>query len=103
METIYSLEFEKWIRNLKDKLAKTNILRKIENIEKNGNLGDFKNLGGKLCEMRFHISKGYRVYFSMINGKLIILLNGGDKSTQDRDIEKARQILQDYLKGANNE
>ena len=99
MEVIYSQEFNKWIRSLKDIIAKTRILRKIEQVENSGNFGDFKNLGDKICEMRIHISKGYRLYFSVVNGELVILLCGGDKSTQQRDIQKAKEILQDYLKG----
>ena len=102
MKTIRSSTFAKWLKSLSDKLAKANISRRLERLE-NDNLGDYKNLGGGLCEMRIHISKGYRIYFSKIGDKIVILLCGGDKSSQDRDIEKARQILQDYLKGANNE
>ena len=99
MEVIRSNAFAKWLKTLPDKLAKASISRRLERLENNDNLGDFKNLGDKICEMRIHTSKGYRIYFSMVGNKLILLLIGGDKSSQQKDISKAKEILQYYLKG----
>ena len=82
MEVIKSDIFIKWLSRLDDKVAKSGISRRIDRIRYENNLGDFKNLGDKICEMRIHTSKGYRVYFSMVGDKLILLLIGGDKSSQ---------------------
>lgn len=61
----------------------------------NGNLGDVKLVGGEVSEMRIFIGKSYRVYFTIRDQRLILLLSGGDKSSQPRDIQKAKQILRD--------
>jgi len=58
-----------------------------------GNLGDIKSVGDNVSEMRIFVGKGYRVYFTVRNGRLIILLNGGNKSGQSRDIQRAKDIL----------
>ena len=58
-----------------------------------GNFGDVKSLGTELSELRVFVGKGYRVYFTIRNNRIVLLLNGGHKGTQERDIEKARQIL----------
>ncbi len=58
----------------------------------NGNLGDIQPVGGLVSEMRIFIGKGYRIYFTMRDDELIILLCGGDKSTQQQDIKLAKQI-----------
>ncbi|MBP3225129.1 MAG: type II toxin-antitoxin system RelE/ParE family toxin [Campylobacter sp.] len=103
MEVIKSDIFIKWLSKLNDKIAKVDIARKIDQIRYKNHFGDFKNLGDKICEIRIHISKGYRLYFSVVNGEVVILLCGGDKSTQQKDIQKAKEILQEYLKGLENE
>lgn len=61
-----------------------------------GNYGDFKNTGNKLSEARLFFGPGYRIYFSIRNNKLVLLLMDGDKSTQTEDIETARKILEEY-------
>ena len=58
-----------------------------------GNLGDVKPVGGAVSEMRIFVGKGYRIYFTIRDGQLVILLSGGDKSSQARDIEQAKEIL----------
>ena len=64
-----------------------------------GNLGDYKLLGEGLGELRFKFGAGYRLYFSEFNGEVILLLCGGDKGTQKKDIKTARRYLEDYLQG----
>ena len=59
----------------------------------NGNLGDVEVVGDGVSEMRIFVGKGYRVYFTVQGNRLIVLLNGGDKSSQSRDIKRAKQIL----------
>ena len=85
-------EFDKWFRKLKDLRAKAKILFRIHKIENDGHFGDCKSVGDGIREMRINFGKGYRVYFNEMDGKLIILLIGGEKSTQKKDIAKAREI-----------
>lgn len=61
-----------------------------------GNFGDSKALGGGLFEMRFSVGPGYRIYYAMFGSKVVLLLAGGDKSSQKRDIETARGYLADW-------
>lgn len=68
-----------------------------------GNLGDYKMFGNGLGELRFKFGSGYRLYFSEFNGEIILLLCGGDKGTQKKDIKKAGHYLDDYLQGDNYE
>lgn len=77
---------------LKDRQAISAIERRIIRASL-GNFGDVKNVGEEVLEMRIFISKGYRVYFTVRNGKVIILVNGGHKGTQQEDIQKAKEIL----------
>lgn len=87
-------EFDKWLRKLKDLKAKVKVLFRIQKIENEGHFGDYKSVGEGIIELRINFAKGYRVYFHEKDGKIIILLIGGDKSTQQRDIKKAKEILE---------
>jgi putative addiction module killer protein len=88
-----TIEFDKWLRKLKDFRAKAKILFRIQRIESNGHFGDCKPVGDGVQELKINYAKGYRVYFKEKDGKIIFLLIGGDKSTQQKDIEKAKEIL----------
>ena len=79
---------------MKDRTAKSAILIRIMRAE-NGNFGDIKSVGSPVQEMRIFVSKGYRIYFTVRNNKIIILLNGGHKGSQQQDIEKAHKLLID--------
>ena len=72
--------------------AKGKILFRIQKIENDGHLGDCNSVGDGIRELRVNFAKGYRVYFKEKDGKIIILLIGGDKSSQQKDIEKAKEI-----------
>ena len=85
-------EFDKWLRRLKDIRAKARILFRIQKDEKDGYFGDCKPVGGGISEMRINYATGYRVYFKEKESKIVILLIGGDKSSQQMDIEKAKKI-----------
>lgn len=87
-----TVEFDKWFRKLKDLRAKAKILFRIQKLENDEHFGDYKSLGDGINELKINYSKGYRVYFKETNGKIIILLIGGNKSTQQKDIEKAKEI-----------
>ena len=93
-------EFDKWLRKLKDLRAKAKILFRIQKIENDEHFGDCELVGNGIRELKIDYAKGYRIYFKELNGKIIILLAGGDKSTQQQDIEKAKEILKKIKKRA---
>lgn len=84
--------FDKWLRKLKDLRAKAIILFRIQKLENDEHFGDCKPVGNGIRELKINFAKGYRIYFKEIDGKIIILLIGGNKSTQQKDIEKAKEI-----------
>lgn len=85
-------EFDKWFRKLGDLRGKAKILFRIQKLENEEHFGDFKPIGNGISELKINYAKGYRIYLKETNGKIIILLIGGDKSTQQRDMEKANEI-----------
>ncbi|MBO5950312.1 MAG: type II toxin-antitoxin system RelE/ParE family toxin [Fibrobacteraceae bacterium] len=100
MTIIETPMFKKWLTKLRDVRAKARILFRLTQIE-GGNLGDYKSVGEGVSEMRINYGPGYRLYFARNGESIVILLIGGDKSTQNRDIEKAKSIwrgLQDEKK-----
>ena len=97
MQVKYTPYFEKWYKNLSDYKAKASILRRIDKIKNEDYFGDYKSVTNaiNIYELRIFISGGIRIYFTMKDKVLVILLCGGDKSTQARDIEKAKEILKE--------
>lgn len=91
IDVVESPLFKKWFRGLKDKNAAIAITKRINRV-KGGLFGDVKPVGDGISELRFHLSAGYRVYFLKRGLTVVILLYGGDKSSQDADIEKAKEI-----------
>ena len=89
--------FEKWLWSLKDPINKARIEYRIRRIEIDGHLGDAKALGDGLHELKFHFGPGYRVYFGMIQQCYVILLSGGDKKSQSKDIKMAKLFWKDYM------
>ena len=97
MNSIQTTEiFDTWFDTLRDKQARARIEVRIRRAEL-GNLGDCQPVGEGVSEMRIHVGAGYRVYFKQVGFELIILLAGGDKSTQQADIKTALKLAQ-YLK-----
>ena len=88
--------FSKWLKSLKDIRGKVAILRRIERVQA-GNLGDFKFIGEQIYELRVFSGPGYRIYFTKKDDRIIILLVGGDKSTQSKDIRKAKELLKEVI------
>ncbi len=84
-------EFEQWLDGLSDKRAQVRIAARLRMAEA-GNLGDWVSVGGEVSEMRVHFGPGYRLYFTRRGAVLIVMLAGGDKSTQQRDIKRAHRI-----------
>lgn len=87
--------FEAWHDSIKDLRAKVAIARRIERAE-NGNLGDVKPVGAGVSEMRIDMGAGHRVYFTMREKIVVILLAGGTKSTQQKDIKKAIELAKEF-------
>jgi putative addiction module killer protein len=81
--------YAKWFRGLRDIRAKARIDARIAVFSATGHTGDAKPVGGQVWELRFTFGPGYRVYYMMRGEELVLLLAGGDKSTQGRDIAKA--------------
>jgi len=98
MQVKYTPYFEKWYKNLSDYKAKASILRRIDKIKNEDYFGDYKSVTNAIdiYELRIFISGGIRIYFTIKDKVLVILLCGGDKSTQARDIEKAKEILKEF-------
>ena len=84
--------FTNWLKKLRDPSSRRRILSRLHRIE-NGNYGDNKSVGNGVRELRFFFGAGYRVYFGEDGDTLVILLCGGDKDSQSRDIEKAKNYF----------
>jgi putative addiction module killer protein len=85
-------EFQDWLDRLKDLRAQMRIVARLRQAEA-GNLGDWKTIEGPLSEMRVDVGAGYRLYFTRQGKVLIVMLAGGNKSSQARDIAKAQRLL----------
>ncbi len=92
MNTILRTEtFNMWLTKLKDARGKARIIERIRSAER-GNFGDCESVGQGVYEMRIHFGPGYRVYFSRIGSVVYVLLSGGTKRGQQRDIIKAQEM-----------
>ena len=90
--------FEKWLESLKDKKTRQIIQTRLDRVTF-GNLGDVKSVGEDVFEFRIDYGPGFRVYFSFHGQKILLLLMGGEKHSQAKDIEKAKQYLKDWKNG----
>ena len=91
-------EFNKWIKKLRDLRAKAKILIRIQKLENDEHFGDSKPVGDGVIELRIHYAKGYRVYLKEYEGRIIVLLIGGDKSTQQKDVAEAKELARNIEK-----
>lgn len=89
--------FDDWVNGLRDRQAVAQIQRRISRAQL-GNLGDVKSVGSGVSEMRIMVGPGYRIYFGQDGDKIIILLCGGDKSSQSKDIKLAQEYWVDREK-----
>jgi putative addiction module killer protein len=87
-------EFQDWLDALRDRRGQARIVARVRLAEA-GNLGDWKPIGGEISEMRVAFGPGYRLYFTRRGSILIVMLAGGDKSTQARDIRRAQKLLKE--------
>lgn len=95
LEVVRSEAFDRWLRKLKDRQAVARVLVRIERLAA-GNPGDVKAVGAGISELRIDCGPGYRVYYMQEGDRLILLLCGGDKSSQDRDIQRARWVAREW-------
>ena len=84
--------FARWLKGLRDRIARRNILRRIARIASTDNFGDHAGIGNGVSELRVHFGAGYRIYYTIRKEKIVLLLCDGDKGSQDRDIEKAKEM-----------
>jgi len=91
VEILKTEEFTNWLDGLRDVQARARILVRIERLAA-GNPGDAKAVGGGVSELRIHHGPGYRVYYKQRGRELVILLAGGDKESQSRDITTALRL-----------
>ena len=87
--------FEQWYLSIRDKAVRTRIRARIDRLYL-GNLGDSKPISEGIFELRLHFGAGYRIYFAQVGSTIIVLLGGGDKSTQPKDIESAISLWRLY-------
>lgn len=87
--------FEQWYDSLKDKVTKVRIRRRLDRVEL-GNFGDTESVGEGIFELRLHFGSGYRVYFARVGNTIIVLIGGGDKSSQNTDIAQAKALWRIY-------
>ena len=91
-EVLQTPVFQSWFEALRDGLAQKRILVRIGRLER-GNFGDTKSVGGGVSELRLPHGPGYRLYYAMRGEEIVLLLCGGDKSSQSRDIRRAHEML----------
>ena len=95
LEVIQSSTFRRWVRGLRDRRAVARINARLRNVSM-GNLRDSRSVGEGIHEMRIHYGPGYRLYFIREGRSVVVLLCGGDKDSQSRDIERARRLAWEW-------
>ncbi len=90
-----SATFDRWLSRLRDRQAVNRIVARLLAAE-DGHLGDVRSVGNGVSEMRIQYGPGYRVYFITRGAELIVLLSGGDKDSQRRDIERAKRMATEW-------
>ena len=94
-EIVKSDTFGRWLKRLKDRPAKYKILVRLKKIEE-GHLGSYRRIDRMISELKFDFGPGYRIYFSIKDNTIVILLCAGDKGSQKRDIMKANKIIGEW-------
>lgn len=101
VRVLETVNFSRWLMALKDNRAKAAIAFRLKQMA-TGHWGDFKSVGGGVSELRWHIGPGYRVYFTRRGLHIVLLLAGGDKSSQAKDIAKAKELAKEYSNEQNH-
>lgn len=92
MQVVETEAFSKWLRTLRDPVGRRSIVNRVARIVSTGSFGDHAGVGGDVSELRIHVGPGYRVYYTVRSQDLVLLLCGGDKGSQRRDIERAIEM-----------
>ena len=87
--------FTEWYDTIQDRRMRNRIQKRLDRLE-DGNFGDAKSVGEGVFELRFHFGAGYRIYFAEVGNTIVLLLCAGDKSSQARDIERAKNYWLQY-------
>lgn len=87
--------FDEWFSSIHDRTTKARLLKRLDKVQL-GNLGDCRAVGDGVFELREHFNQGFRIYYGIENQTVLLLLCGGDKSSQSGDIHKAKQYWQEY-------
>lgn len=87
--------FAEWLDSLKNREARAKIAVRLRRVEE-GNLGNYRLVGKGVCELKIDYGPGYRIYFGQVGSTVVLILCGGDKSTQDQDILKAQEYWEEY-------
>lgn len=95
VDVVTSSTFDRWLRKLKDRRAAARVLVRVQRLAA-GNPGDVKPVGGGISELRIDYGPGYRVYYLHEGDRLVLLLCGGDKSSQSADIANAHEIARQW-------
>ena len=98
VEVVRSGTFDRWLSKLKDRRAAARVLVRINRLAA-GNPGDVRPVGHGVSELRIAYGPGYRIYYLQDGDRVILLLTGGDKSSQDADIRQAHQIAAEWRRG----
>lgn len=98
IEVLTTPDFDRWLRKLKDTQARLRILARLDRLAA-GNIGDMKSVGGGIFELRLAFGPGYRIYLARRGDRLVLLLCGGDKSSQTDDIARARALAAEWKEG----
>jgi putative addiction module killer protein len=94
----YTAVYRIWYKNLTDLRAKVRIDLRLNSVKK-GNFGVQRSVGNGIFELKIDYGPGYRVYYKKAGVEIVILLCGGDKSTQDADVERAKEVLEELEHG----
>ncbi|HEX8669589.1 MAG TPA: type II toxin-antitoxin system RelE/ParE family toxin [Allosphingosinicella sp.] len=98
-EVVETEAFAQWMKRLRDPLGRRAILRRIARIVSTDNFGDHAGVGDGVSELRVDVGPGYRVYYTIREGAVVLLLCGGDKDSQERDIRKAKEMAAELDEG----
>jgi len=93
-----SFDFDQWLSNLADQKARARILARLLSATF-GNFGDCESVGSGVSEMRIHVGAGYRIYYTRAGTTVYVLLAGGSKASQEKDIAKAKRLASELKKG----
>jgi putative addiction module killer protein len=98
-EIVYTEKVERWIDSLRDPRAAASISYRIDRIQE-GNFGDHKSVGKRVSELRINTGKGYRIYYTVCGLRVVLLLCGGDKKSQSKDIRLAQEMTESIWRSA---